>query len=169
MSELLTIPGIGRSTKNALEAMGVHTKTDLAGAKVQDLTAIRGVTEPKAEAFVKAAQGMTTAPSSGVAPSKELGEAPANVVNLVSQKPFADESTDANAVLKAAKRKRKKAKAKLKTATAKLKKAIKALKKYKEEALKGGKKAAGKDKADGKAAAKISSKAVKKAKKEREA
>ncbi|MGB3314420.1 MAG: helix-hairpin-helix domain-containing protein [Albidovulum sp.] len=143
MSELLTIPGIGLSTKSALEAMGIHTKTDLVHASIQDLTTIRGVTVTRAEDFIKAAQSKTTAPSSQSKKTKVPGDVPTNVIKLVPKKPKAD----AKAALKAAKRMKKKAKAKLKTATVKLDEAVKALKKYKKAALKDKKKEIRKSKA----------------------
>ena len=58
MSDLLTIPGIGPATKAALEARGIHTKSDLAQTRVEDLLNIRGVSISRAEAMIRAAQNL---------------------------------------------------------------------------------------------------------------
>ena len=63
MSDLLTIPGLGPATKAALEAQGIHTKSDLAQMRVEDLLNIRGVSIGRAEAIIRAAQDLPVDPA----------------------------------------------------------------------------------------------------------
>lgn len=63
MSDLLTITGIGPATKVALEARGIHTKSDLAQMRVEDLQTIRGVSISRAEAIITAAQDLPVDPA----------------------------------------------------------------------------------------------------------
>lgn len=63
MSDLLTIPGLGPATKAALEARGIHTKSDLAQTRVEDLLNIRGVSINRAEAIIRAAQNLPVDPA----------------------------------------------------------------------------------------------------------
>ena len=73
MSDLLTILGLGPATKAALEARGIHTKSDLAQKRVEDLLNIRGVSISRAEAIIKAAQDQTVDP---VEPAVQTEPAP---------------------------------------------------------------------------------------------
>lgn len=63
MSDLLTIPGLGPATKAALVARGIHTKSDLARMRVEDLLNIRGVSIRRAETIIRAAQDLPVDPA----------------------------------------------------------------------------------------------------------
>jgi N utilization substance protein A len=72
---LLALPGIGEATADHLYEAGFASAEELAGAQIEELTAISGISQQKAENFIQAAKDYLTArQDAGAEADQKAGE-----------------------------------------------------------------------------------------------
>jgi N utilization substance protein A len=73
---LLALPGIGEATADNLYEAGFASAEELAGAQIDELAAIPGISQQKAENFIQAAKDYLTAQQdAGAAADQQEAEA----------------------------------------------------------------------------------------------
>jgi N utilization substance protein A len=74
---LLALPGVGEATADHLYEAGFASAEDVAGAEIEELAAIPGISQQKAENFIQAAKAYLAAQQEGGAAQDRQGEAEA--------------------------------------------------------------------------------------------
>jgi N utilization substance protein A len=74
---LLALPGVGEATADHLYEAGFASAEDVAGAEIEELAAISGISQQKAENFIQAAKAYLAAQQEGGAARDRQGEAEA--------------------------------------------------------------------------------------------